>query len=55
MVNISATFSCMLMYTVCHSLGALPSRTKWYAVDCVSLFSVNYGIVVLASTDWLSP
>jgi hypothetical protein len=54
-VSKSATFSCVLIYAVCHSSLAHPSLTKWYAMAFDFFFSVEAGAVVFAKTDWLSP
>ena len=55
MVSMSATFSLVLMYAVRHFSWAHPSHMKWYAILCVFFFIMDLVILVLASTDWLSP
>ena len=48
-------FSSVLMYAILHSSLALPSLTKWYAMELDFFFSTESGIVLLASTLLLSP
>ena len=55
LVIMSATFSWVLMYAVRNSSRSHPSCTKWNAIICVFVFNMDSGIVVLASTEWLSP
>ena len=54
-VNISAGLSLVLTYAVRHSSFAVPSRTKWKAIEEDFFFNVECGMVVFARTDLLLP
>ena len=54
-VKRSAMLSCIFTYVVCHSYLAKPSQQWWKATLLRFFFNVETGLVVLASTYWLSP
>ena len=53
--SISAQLSSVFTYVVSHSLAAVPSLTKWYAIDRDFLFKTESGNDELLKTDLLSP
>ena len=54
-VRKSTWFLWLLIYAVCHSYLSAPSRTKCYTMLWLFFFKVEYGMVVFARTDCLSP
>ena len=55
LVNRSDWLSLVLIYVALHFSRAVPSLTKWYAIELDLFLSIKWGMVVLANTDWLSP
>ena len=54
-VSMLVGFKCVFIYAVCHSSLAVPSQTKWNAIEDDFFFNLELGLDVLQSKYWLSP